>query len=41
MCGIELAEDLATVLEFNGKKFYFCCEGCKRIFQKKPKKYSK
>jgi YHS domain-containing protein len=41
VCGIELTEDLATILDFNNKKIYFCCEGCKKIFQKKPKKYSK
>ena len=24
VCGIELSEELATVLEFNDKKIYFC-----------------
>ncbi|MGH9993223.1 MAG: YHS domain-containing protein, partial [Nitrososphaera sp.] len=24
-----------------GRTYYFCCEGCKRIFVKKPGKYSK
>ena len=23
----------------DGKKFYFCCNGCRRIFIKKPRKY--
>lgn len=41
VCGIELDEELATVLEFDDRKLYFCCEGCKKLFQKKPKKYSK
>ena len=41
VCGIELSEDLATILDYNDKKIYFCCEGCKKLFQKKPKKYSK
>ncbi len=41
VCGIELDEELATTLEFDNRKLFFCCEGCKRLFQKKPKKYSK
>jgi YHS domain-containing protein len=41
VCGIELSEDLATILEHDGKRIYFCCEGCKKLFEKKPKKYSK
>jgi YHS domain-containing protein len=41
VCGIELDEELATTFEYNNKKLFFCCEGCKRIFQKKPKKYNK
>jgi len=41
VCGIELSEDLTTILDYKDKKIYFCCEGCKKIFQKKPKKYSK
>lgn len=41
VCGIELSEDLATILEHDGRKIYFCCEGCKKLFEKKPKKYSK
>ncbi|HLA22269.1 MAG TPA: YHS domain-containing protein, partial [Nitrosopumilaceae archaeon] len=24
-----------------GKKYYFCCHGCKRIFVKKPNKWKK
>jgi len=39
VCGIELDEDLALLHEYDGKKFHFCCNGCKRIFIKKPKKY--
>ena len=41
VCGIELSEDLATILEHDGKRIYFCCEGCKKLFEKKPKKYLK
>jgi len=39
VCGIELDEDLALLHEHNGKKFYFCCNGCRLIFVKKPRKY--
>jgi YHS domain-containing protein len=24
---------------YQGKKVYFCCEGCKRAFEKNPQKY--
>jgi len=40
VCGIEMDESLALVHEHEGKKYYFCCNGCRRkIFIKKPKKY--
>ncbi|MDH3735955.1 MAG: YHS domain-containing protein [Nitrosopumilus sp.] len=39
VCGIELDEDLALLHEYDGKNFYFCCNGCRRIFIKKPRKY--
>ena len=39
VCGIELDEDLAVLLEHDGKKYYFCCDGCRKIFIKKPRKY--
>jgi YHS domain-containing protein len=41
VCGIELDESLALVHEYKGKKYYFCCHGCKRIFVKKPNKWKK
>jgi len=39
VCGIEMDESLALIHEHDGKKYYFCCDGCKKIFIKKPKKY--
>jgi YHS domain-containing protein len=39
VCGIELEEDDAVVLAHEGKTYWFCCDGCKRIFVKSPKKY--
>ena len=41
VCGIELDESLALIHEHKGKKYYFCCHGCKRIFVKKPSKWKK
>jgi len=32
---------LALVHEHDGKKYYFCCNGCRRIFVKKPRKWKK
>jgi YHS domain-containing protein len=39
VCGIEMDEKLATRLNHQGKNYYFCSEGCKKIFVKKPRKY--
>ena len=41
VCGIEMDEDIATIHELDGKKYFFCCDGCRKIFIKKPKKYKK
>ena len=41
VCGIEMDQELAVPHEHRGKTYFFCCEGCKRIFVKKPGKYSK
>ena len=41
VCGIEMDEDIALVHEFDGKKYFICCNGCRKIFVKKPKKYKK
>ena len=38
VCGIEMDESLALIHEHDGEKYYFCCNGCKRIFIKKTKK---
>ena len=41
VCGIELDENLALVHEHDGKTYYFCCNGCRRIFTKKTTKVEK
>ncbi|HOB73383.1 MAG TPA: YHS domain-containing protein [Phycisphaerae bacterium] len=33
--------DPAVFIEYKGKKVYFCCEGCDKIFEKNPEKYVK
>jgi len=40
VCGIEMDQELAVSHDHKGRTYYFCCEGCKRIFVKKPGKYS-
>jgi len=41
VCGLEFDENLAIVHEYDDKKYYFCCNGCRKIFIKKPKKWKK
>ena len=41
VCGIELDEDIALIHDHKGENFYFCCNGCRKIFIKKPRKYKK
>lgn len=41
ICGMKVNEDTEFVSEFQGKKFYFCCEHCKATFDKNPLKYSR
>jgi xanthine dehydrogenase accessory factor len=40
VCGMEV--EIATakhVAEYGGQKYYFCCSGCRRSFEKEPAKY--
>lgn len=41
ICGMKVSEDTELVSEFQGKKFYFCSEGCKTTFDKNPLKHSR
>ncbi|MCY4251712.1 MAG: YHS domain-containing protein [Thaumarchaeota archaeon] len=41
VCGIELDEEIALVHEHKGAKYYFCCNGCMKIFAKRPRKWSR
>jgi YHS domain-containing protein len=41
VCGMEVEEKKAKyVSEYDGKKYYFCAAGCKKEFDKNPKKYT-
>ena len=42
VCGMAVdpsRTDLVAI--FNGKNYYFCAEGCRRAFEKKPEKHIK
>jgi xanthine dehydrogenase accessory factor len=40
VCKIPVQKSTAKyVLEYNGEKVYFCCDGCKESFEKKPEAY--
>lgn len=36
VCGMTVDEATAPHAERDGKKFYFCCDGCKQTFLKTP-----
>lgn len=33
------ADDSAQMVEYAGKKYYFCCSSCKEEFEKNPERY--
>lgn len=33
--------DAAGSMQYEGKTYYFCCAGCKEMFEKNPEKYAK
>ena len=39
VCGLEFDAELGIIHDNKGKTFYFCCNGCRKIFIKKPGKY--
>ena len=42
VCGMEVDEKKAAAKsDFRGKTYYFCAVGCKKSFDKNPKKYIK
>ena len=39
VCEMQVDEDEAEQLDHEGTSYYFCCGGCKSIFEKDPSKY--
>lgn len=37
----EEAEKAGLVREFKGKKYYFCCNGCVKDFERSPEQYAR
>ena len=34
VCGMTVDTDTAVSIEYKGKTYYFCCDGCKGAFEK-------
>ena len=42
VCGMQVnPEQAAAKTEYKGETYYFCCRGCKVVFDKDPEKYLK
>ena len=43
VCGKKIDTSLVSpfVVDYEGKKYYFCCPQCRRTFESDPKKYLK
>ena len=42
VCGMDVdAKKASATLEYQGKKYHFCSESCKKQFEKDPRKYVK
>ena len=39
VCGMAVAPEAAPSTTFDGKSYYFCCEGCRRSFDSSPQSY--
>lgn len=41
VCGMSVSpESAAATTTFEGETYYFCCEGCRKAFEKDPERYS-
>ena len=41
VCGVPVQKNSAKhVIDYEGEKYYFCCDGCKVSFEKEPEKYA-
>ncbi len=42
VCGMQVNENTAQYkTEYNGKTYYFCAPGCKKVFESEPERYLK
>ncbi len=42
VCGMQVDETTAQFkTEYNGKTYYFCAPGCKKVFESDPERYLK
>jgi len=39
VCGMSVDPKTAVSSQYEGKTYYFCCNGCKTSFDKEPQKY--
>ena len=39
VCGMSVDPKTAVSSQYEGKTYYFCCNGCKTSFEKDPQKY--
>ncbi len=40
VCGMNVSEN-SEKSQYNGEAYYFCCTGCKGLFDREPEKYVK
>src|ERR1700756_1638445 len=41
VCGMKVDPKDAEIFEYQGKTYYFCCDGCREAFQENPAEYLK
>ncbi|MBI4447765.1 YHS domain-containing protein [Candidatus Woesearchaeota archaeon] len=41
VCGMEVNENKATKVKYNGKTYYFCSPTCQWAFKENPKQFVK
>jgi len=39
VCNSEVNKEDSESVEFDGIKYYFCCDACKELFKETPRKY--
>lgn len=39
VCGMSVDPKTSVSSQYQGKTYYFCCNGCKASFDKEPEKY--